>query len=154
MRPSLFILLGLFAAIVCFEKPAVAEQNYPWCAYYDLGQAAFGAAGSRHCSNAWTMCAVSAGTVDPVRIQPRRDRIRRPGFRNTIITTIGLGRPLNNRPGPGKARAAARLDRTRSDRARQARRQDRRRAICPRRHERASRPSSAPDVAEKNAPRR
>jgi hypothetical protein len=29
--------IGVFAAVVCFEKPAVA-QNSPWCAYYDLGE--------------------------------------------------------------------------------------------------------------------
>jgi hypothetical protein len=28
--------IGVLAAIVCFEKPAAA-QNYSWCAYYDLG---------------------------------------------------------------------------------------------------------------------
>ena len=39
MRLSLFIL-GVFAAVVCFEKPAAA-QNYRWCAYYDF---AFGGA--------------------------------------------------------------------------------------------------------------
>jgi hypothetical protein len=33
MRVSLFIL-GVFAVIVCIEKPAEA-QNYPWCAFYD-----------------------------------------------------------------------------------------------------------------------
>jgi len=38
MRISLFIL-GVFAALVCFEKPATA-QNYPWCAYYDMGTGA------------------------------------------------------------------------------------------------------------------
>jgi Protein of unknown function (DUF3551) len=36
MRPVLFIL-GVFAAVVCFEKPAAA-QNYPWCAYYSGGR--------------------------------------------------------------------------------------------------------------------
>jgi Protein of unknown function (DUF3551) len=36
MRPLLFIL-GVFAAVVCFEKPAAA-QNYPWCAYYSGGR--------------------------------------------------------------------------------------------------------------------
>jgi len=41
MRLSLFILLGLFAAIVYVDKPAVAQQNYPWCAYYDLGPNGF-----------------------------------------------------------------------------------------------------------------
>ena len=32
MRP-LLIIVGVFAAIVCIETPAEA-QNYPWCAYY------------------------------------------------------------------------------------------------------------------------
>ena len=36
MRNFVFIL-GVFAALVCFEKPAVA-QNRMWCAYYDLGE--------------------------------------------------------------------------------------------------------------------
>jgi hypothetical protein len=34
MRIFLFIL-GVFAAVVCFEKPTEA-QGGPWCAYYDL----------------------------------------------------------------------------------------------------------------------
>jgi hypothetical protein len=38
MRVCLFIL-GVFAALVCFEKPAAA-QNYPCCAYYDMGTGA------------------------------------------------------------------------------------------------------------------
>jgi hypothetical protein len=41
MRLSLFMLLGLFAAIAYAEKPAVAQPNYPWCAYYDLGRNGF-----------------------------------------------------------------------------------------------------------------
>ena len=32
MRLLLFIL-GVFAAVACFKKPAEA-QDYPWCAYY------------------------------------------------------------------------------------------------------------------------
>jgi Protein of unknown function (DUF3551) len=31
----LLIIVGVFAAIVCIEKPAEA-QNYPWCAYENL----------------------------------------------------------------------------------------------------------------------
>jgi Protein of unknown function (DUF3551) len=38
MRLSLFIL-GVFAGLVCIEKPAAA-QTYPWCAYYDVWQGA------------------------------------------------------------------------------------------------------------------
>lgn len=36
------IIVGAFAAIVCIEKPAQA-QDYPWCAYYNLGQDGGGA---------------------------------------------------------------------------------------------------------------
>jgi hypothetical protein len=39
MRLSLFIL-GVFAAVICIEIPAEA-QNGGWCAYYDLGQDGF-----------------------------------------------------------------------------------------------------------------
>ena len=42
MRIFLFIL-GVFAAVVCFEKPTEA-QGGPWCAYYD-----FGSAGATNC---------------------------------------------------------------------------------------------------------
>lgn len=35
------LLLGIFAASGCIGKPAEAAQNYPWCAYYDLGTAGF-----------------------------------------------------------------------------------------------------------------
>ena len=34
MRLSLFIL-GVVAFVVCIERPAAAEQDYPWCAYYN-----------------------------------------------------------------------------------------------------------------------
>jgi hypothetical protein len=34
-------IFALFASIVCIETPAVAQQNYPWCAYYDIGQGGF-----------------------------------------------------------------------------------------------------------------
>ena len=27
------IILGVFAVLVCIEKPSVAEQNYQWCIY-------------------------------------------------------------------------------------------------------------------------
>jgi hypothetical protein len=35
MRLLLFIL-GVFATIICIEKPAEA-RDYPWCAYYGMG---------------------------------------------------------------------------------------------------------------------
>jgi Protein of unknown function (DUF3551) len=50
MRNSLFIL-GVFAALVWFERPAAA-QNSPWCAYYDLeggGATNCGSATSQQC---------------------------------------------------------------------------------------------------------
>ena len=50
MRLSLFIL-GVFAAVVCFEKPAAAQN--PWCAYLDLGKGGARIAGSQHFNNAW-----------------------------------------------------------------------------------------------------
>ena len=39
----LLIVAGAFAATVCIEKPAAA-QNGAWCAYYDTG-----GGGSRNC---------------------------------------------------------------------------------------------------------
>ena len=33
----LLIVVGVFAAIVCMEKPAVARE-YPWCAYYNFAR--------------------------------------------------------------------------------------------------------------------
>jgi uncharacterized protein DUF3551 len=36
------IIVGAFAATVCIEKPAEA-QDYPWCAYYNFGQDGGGA---------------------------------------------------------------------------------------------------------------
>jgi hypothetical protein len=53
MRNSLFIL-GVFAALVCFERPAAAQNN-PWCAYYDLGQGELRIAGSQHLNNVWPL---------------------------------------------------------------------------------------------------
>ncbi len=41
MRISLVMLLGLCAVVAFADKPAVAQQNYPWCAYYDLGPNGF-----------------------------------------------------------------------------------------------------------------
>jgi hypothetical protein len=45
MKPSLFIL-GVFAALVCYERPAEA-RDYPWCAYYDIGGG--GGGGAENC---------------------------------------------------------------------------------------------------------
>ena len=42
MKLLLFIL-GVFAAIICIEKPAEA-QDYPWCTYYN-----FDHGGARNC---------------------------------------------------------------------------------------------------------
>jgi hypothetical protein len=42
MRLSLFII-GVFAAVVCVEKPAEAQSG-AWCAYYNMGDM-----GGRNC---------------------------------------------------------------------------------------------------------
>jgi hypothetical protein len=49
MRIFLFIL-GVFAAIVCFKKPAAADG--PWCVVYDGGEEPR-IAGFQHINNAW-----------------------------------------------------------------------------------------------------
>jgi hypothetical protein len=41
MRLSPVIVLGLVTSIVCGDRPAMAQPNYPWCADYDLGVAGF-----------------------------------------------------------------------------------------------------------------
>jgi hypothetical protein len=51
MRIFLFIL-GVFAAVVCFEKPAGADG--PWCVVYDGGKGEEARiAGFQHINNAW-----------------------------------------------------------------------------------------------------
>jgi hypothetical protein len=51
MRIFLFIL-GVFAAVVCFEKPAAADG--PWCVVYDGGRGEEPRiAGFKHINNAW-----------------------------------------------------------------------------------------------------
>jgi hypothetical protein len=45
MKLPLFIL-GVFATLVCIAKPAAA-QDYPWCAYYDIGGG--GGGGATNC---------------------------------------------------------------------------------------------------------
>ena len=34
------VIMGVFAAVVCIENPAEA-QNYPWCAYYNDQEGGF-----------------------------------------------------------------------------------------------------------------
>jgi hypothetical protein len=46
MRIFLFIL-GVVAAVVCFEKPAAADG--PWCVVYDGGEGG----GATNCGYAW-----------------------------------------------------------------------------------------------------
>jgi hypothetical protein len=48
-------VIGVFAAVVCFEKPDAA-QNYRWCAYYDLGEG-----GATNCEFSSTMLAAVSG---------------------------------------------------------------------------------------------
>jgi hypothetical protein len=78
MRLSLFIL-GVFAALVCIAKPAAA-QDYPWCAYYDIGGG--GGGGATNCGWAtFEQCLATVsgigGSCGPIRCTgPRRDHIR------------------------------------------------------------------------------
>ena len=58
MRLSLFTL-GVFAAVVCFEKPAAA-QTYPWCAYYNFG----GMGGTQNCG--WATIEQCMATVSGI----------------------------------------------------------------------------------------
>ena len=51
-----FLILGILAASGCIGKSAEAAQNYPWCAYYDLG--------FRHCGFATLQqCLADVGGV-------------------------------------------------------------------------------------------
>jgi hypothetical protein len=71
IRLSRFIL-GVFAAVVCVEKPAEAQSG-AWCAYYTMwGTWAAGIADSQHCNDAWPTCAGLAATVHLVHTRPRR----------------------------------------------------------------------------------
>jgi hypothetical protein len=58
MRIFRFIL-GVFAAVVCFEKPAAADR--PWCAYYDDQDGGFTNCGF----STYQQCLVVR--VDPIR---------------------------------------------------------------------------------------
>jgi hypothetical protein len=60
MRLLLFIL-GAFAAVVCFEKPAAA-QTYPWCAYYNFG--GMGGGGAENCG--WATIEQCMATVSGI----------------------------------------------------------------------------------------
>jgi hypothetical protein len=78
MRFSLFIL-GVFVAVVCAKGPTEA-QNYPWCAYYNLGEHGGGATNCGFATFQQCLAAVSglAGTVGPIQCtSPRRDYICR-----------------------------------------------------------------------------
>jgi hypothetical protein len=58
---KLFVFaLGVFAAIICIEKPAEA-QSYPWCVYYNRG-----AGGATNCGfSTFQQClAARAGNSD------------------------------------------------------------------------------------------
>jgi hypothetical protein len=89
VRLSLFIL-GVFAAVVCIEKPAKAAQNYPWCAYYNTtGATVIRGAGSQRSNNAWPMCSPLAERVDLLPTRPRRE-YRRDAPAVTLSNDYGL----------------------------------------------------------------
>ena len=65
MRIFLFIL-GVFAAVVCFEKPAAADG--PWCVEYDGGETGEEPriAGFTHINNAWRLRPGLVRRVGPI----------------------------------------------------------------------------------------
>ena len=73
MRLLLFIL-GVFAAVVCFEKPAAAQTD-PWCVYYDFG-GGMGGGGATNCGfSTFQQClAARAGNSDSCGPNPQYQR--------------------------------------------------------------------------------
>jgi hypothetical protein len=71
MRLLLFVS-GVFAAVVCIEKPAEAE-NGAWCLYQD-GNSVLRSAGTQHSNSDWPTDS-GATPVDPVRTRHRKDRL-------------------------------------------------------------------------------
>ena len=63
MRIFLFIL-GVFAAVVCFEKPAAADG--PWCVVYDGWGEEPRIAGFQHINNAWRPLAGLVRRAGPI----------------------------------------------------------------------------------------
>jgi hypothetical protein len=65
MRIFLFIL-GVFAVVVCFEKPAAADG--PWCVEYDGGETGEEPriAGFTHINNAWRLRPGLVRRVGPI----------------------------------------------------------------------------------------
>jgi hypothetical protein len=63
MRIFVFIL-GIFAAVVCFEKPAAADG--PWCVVYDGWGEEPRIAGFKHINNAWRLRPALVRRVDPI----------------------------------------------------------------------------------------
>jgi Protein of unknown function (DUF3551) len=82
------IIVGAFAAIVSIEKPAQA-QDYPWCAYYNLGQDGGGATNCGFVTFQQCLAMVKRGLVGPVEpilcTSRYRDHIRSLGTRGTIL---------------------------------------------------------------------
>ena len=78
MRLLLFIL-GVFATIICIERPAEA-QDYPWCAYYN-----FAHGGATNCGFAtWQQCqAAISGVGGSCGANPRYQSPRGPYYFST-----------------------------------------------------------------------
>jgi hypothetical protein len=57
----LVIIVGVFVAIVCIEKPAEA-RDYPWCAYYNFGGG--GGGGAENCG--WATIEQCLATVSGI----------------------------------------------------------------------------------------
>ena len=56
--------LGVFAAVVCFDKPAAADRQ--WCAYYDGCGEEPQIAAFQHINNAWRPRPGLARRVGPI----------------------------------------------------------------------------------------
>ena len=72
MRIFLFIL-GVFAAVVCFEKPDAAQNN-AWCAYYNF------VGGATNCGfSTYQQClAALSGASDSCGANPQYQGVLRP----------------------------------------------------------------------------
>ena len=80
----LLSILGVFAAVACFEKPAAA-QTYPWCAYYGptFGATNCGFSTFQQCLA--TVSGIGGNCGANPMYSPHRDHISRPSARGAIL---------------------------------------------------------------------
>jgi hypothetical protein len=99
IRLSLSIL-GVFADVVCIEKPAEAQNGAQYMARWVAG-----IADSQHCNNAWPTCVGLAGTVDPA-VLARGHRVFSSTSRvQPLLRACSAGRvPIQRQPYPRRRR--------------------------------------------------